>query len=68
MGSGKGSGKGGVWDRQATMMTLVSSLGTSDVELERRLERERRASVLKAFKTSRACLEDPVGKCPMTID
>lgn len=50
------------------MVTLVSSLRTSDVEMERGLEREGRASVLKACKTSRACLEVPVGKHPLAID
>lgn len=38
------------------------------IELERALERESRASVLKEFKTSKANSEVPVGKCPRTID
>jgi len=58
----KGSGKGDVWDRQAMVVTSVRSLRTSDVEMERSLEREGRASVLKACQTSEACLEVLVGK------
>lgn len=49
-------------------MILVSSFGILDVELERRLERERRVLVLKVFKILRVCLEDLVGKCLMIID
>lgn len=50
------------------VVTLVSCLRTSDAEVEKALEKEGRPSVLQAFKTSRAYLEVPVGKCPMTID
>lgn len=50
------------------LVTQFSGLRTSDVELERALEREGRVSVLKEFKTSRTWLEGPVGKCPRTID
>lgn len=50
------------------MVTLGSSLRTSDVDVKRALEREGRVAVRKAFKTSRVGLEVPVGKCLMAVD
>lgn len=64
----KGSGKGGVCHSQAMVVTLGSSLRTSDADMKRALEREGRVSVRKAFKNSRAGLEVPVGKCLMAVD
>ena len=60
----RGVVRGGVWDRQAMVVTSVRRLRTSAVEMERSLEREGRASVLKACQTSGACLEVLVGKIP----
>lgn len=65
---GNGSAEGGVWHRQAMVVTSVSSLWTLDTEVERALEQEGRVSVLKVFKTSRVGLKVPVGKCLMTVD
>lgn len=68
MGLGRESGKGGVWDTQTMVVTLVSCLRPWNVEMERELGKEGRASVLKECKTSGACLEVSLGKCPVTID
>lgn len=58
----RGVVRGGVWDRQAMVVTSVRRLRTSAVEMERSLEREGRASVLKGMPDLRSLFRSARGK------